>query len=917
MKNTQKIKAAFVVMFIGLLASAGVAQDGIPVSMKIDHRGLIEIPGVLRQASGSNWGAANLVVFGPSWGYSAQDYALKNVQKTGKGNDLTLTGDLGVPGAKVQVTEVTKSVKNAEGKSALHVTWTLSSAEAGKPLNLQGAYVSFPLAVSDYAGLTLEGSGGAKAVFPAELGDEFINFPRNVSAVTVKGRSTTFGISGKNLNLVVVDGRKQKAENYQLRLEFQNTKDASSSTIEFEVYAEVAPFSIQAGEDWVAFPFSRTVEPGSILDFSFLHKDDAPAGKYGRIVVGEDGHYVFEKNPAKRVKLVGANLCFNANFIEKPLADEIAANFKRLGYNTVRFHHTDVMMMKGEWTAWNAGEAGVIDPAQLDKLDYLFAVMKQAGLYVSIDLYAMGCYGKSIAGVDKNVYGDLKGLVPIHEPAFEMWSQNALLWMNHVNPYTGIAWKDDPALVNICPLNEDSIASAWWGAKALYEAKFAEWKQGKENAGRTDKQLMAQFLTEVKVESNKKIAQFFKENGIKPLISGSNWWDTMAQTFERDTLDVVDNHQYADHPDNIRLPSKYNQKSTLKEGNPTYMIPIMKAASRIFGKPFIITEYNFCAPNVNRAEGGAMMGAYASLQDWDGLYRFAWAHDSALLREQKPVSGFDISTDPLNQLTERQILLMFGRGDVAPAKKKYVYGVTMKEATEKGIGDMWSTGIFPNSFNAMGLLSKIGSQVIEGDRVIQGTFDGVVASEAPANAANLSGNTFLATSSLVGIKGMEEIVSDTGEIAINNKKGTLRIMTPKTECIVAPAGMALTAGGLSIANSDTFTSVSASSMDGNAVSESRRILVFHLTNVLNTDMAFSDSKMNLLYRTGKLPYLAKTGSVEVTLKNSNPGLTVFAVASNGTRIGVVPATYTDGAYRFKAAISPTDQQPTMIYELAL
>lgn len=114
---------------------------------------------------------------------------------------------------------------------------------------------------------------------------------------------------------------------------------------------------------------------------------------------------------------MSSSLCFDANFIEKPLADGTAADFKRLGYNTVRFHHTDVPMMKGGWTAWNAGQAGPIDPAQLDKLDYLFAAMKQAGLYVSIDPYAMGCYGKSIAGVDKNVYGEMKGLLPIHAPA--------------------------------------------------------------------------------------------------------------------------------------------------------------------------------------------------------------------------------------------------------------------------------------------------------------------------------------------------------------------------------------------------------------------------------------------------------------------------------------------------------------------
>ena len=121
------------------MAMAGVAQDAVPMSVRVDHRGLIEIPGLLRMNSGHHWGAANLIVFGPSWGYTAQDYALKNIQKTGGGDNQEIAGDLSVPGAKIKVKEVVKRVKSASGKSALRVSWTLSSAEAASnrpPLKL-------------------------------------------------------------------------------------------------------------------------------------------------------------------------------------------------------------------------------------------------------------------------------------------------------------------------------------------------------------------------------------------------------------------------------------------------------------------------------------------------------------------------------------------------------------------------------------------------------------------------------------------------------------------------------------------------------------------------------------------------------------------------------------------------------------
>ncbi len=897
------------------MAMAGVAQDAVPMSVRVDHRGLIEIPGLLRMNSGHHWGAANLIVFGPSWGYTAQDYALKNIQKTGGGDNQEIAGDLSVPGAKIKVKEVVKRVKSASGKSALRVSWTLKSAEPGKPMGLQRAYVSFPFGIAETAGLAFEAADGTKLPLPAELGEEFLPFPRHTTSLTLRAPKQTFGLEGRDLNVAIADGRKQNTENFQVRLEFANAKDAESSTIEFDVWAEFPPFTIQAGDEWAPLPYVNEIAPGSILDFSFLNEGDAPAGKYGRIIVGPEGHYVFENKPDRRVKLVGANLCYSANFVDKAMADKLAAHFKRMGYNTVRFHHTDVTLMKGGWDTWNAGEPSVIDPGQLDRIDYLFSAMKKAGLYVTVDLYAMGSYGKMIEGIDKGVRPDVKSLVPIYEPAFKAWSEMALRWLDHVNPYTGIAWKEDPALVNICPLNEDSIASVWWGSKERYEAKFAEWKKGRDAAGRTDAQLMAQFLAETKVASNRQIEAFLRANGVKALLSGSNWWDTMAQAFERDTLDVVDNHQYADHPDRHWLPTRYNQKSTLREGNPTYMVPIMKAPSRIFGKPFIITEYNFCMPNRHRAEGGAMMGAYAALQDWDGLYRFAWAHDEALIKEQRPASGFDVSTDPLNQLAERQVVLMFRRGDVSPAKRRYVYGVTMNEATQAGVGDMWGKGLFPHPFNALALQSQIGSQIIEGGRAIKGAFDGVVAAEAPAEA-QLAGNSFLAKTALPAVKANPEIVSDTGEIAINNQKGYLRVDTPLTACIVAPAGLDLAAGPLAISGGTTFASVSASSMDGKPVDASARILILHLTNVLNTDMAFANDKMTDLYKIGRLPYLAKTGSVDVSLRNANPDLKLYAVAGDGTRGRQIPATYADGAYRFQAAVAPGAEAATLIYELA-
>ena len=44
-----------------------------------------------------------------------------------------------------------------------------------------------------------------------------------------------------------------------------------------------------------------SVQPGSALDLSGIH-EPGPAGKYGRVMIGPDGTFRFEKQPEKPVR---------------------------------------------------------------------------------------------------------------------------------------------------------------------------------------------------------------------------------------------------------------------------------------------------------------------------------------------------------------------------------------------------------------------------------------------------------------------------------------------------------------------------------------------------------------------------------------------------------------------------------------
>ena len=669
------------------------------------------------------------------------------------------------------------------------------------------------------------------------------------------------------------------------------------------------PAKLAAGADWCVFPFSNEIREGSILDFSGL-VGSKPAGSLGFAKVGKDGHFHFEKAPGRPVRFVGGNLCFDANFLSKEEAKKAVRDFRMRGWNTMRFHHLDVTITKDEWNnLWGRTTYPEISPSKLDQLDFLMAECRKAGIYVTFDLYTMGAYGKC-EGIDKPLNSNnIKAAVPVHRPAEDLWFRRTMELFDHVNPYTGVKWKDEPQILFVTLMNEDSIASVWWGVADLYVAKYNEWAKDKgypqyEKKDIGSRKEFAEFLYGVKAKANRRMAKRLRDAGVKTLVSGGNWWDNMAQAYEREVLEVVDNHGYGDHPQPSyqKLPFHVNQTSDIKSGNPTYNEPMMKAPTRILGKPFTITEYNYCPPNKFRGDGGLMMGAYASLQDWDALYRFAWSHSRDGMFGDHAVRGFDICRDPIGQLTERQVVLMFGRGDVAPAKETYGYGVTKGEAFGRGLGDMWANGLFPHPFTQLGYTSRIGSYTAD-------------SGESPKLAC---AKTWTAASKGSIPKFSGETVSDTKEIRISTKLGDLSVNSPRTAAVCSIDRHDLSAGPLAVSGATTFCSVSASSMDGAPLASSRRILLLHITDVQNTGAEFTNEKMTDTKSWGTLPYLAKTGSARVRLANANKGLKVYALASDGSRMRVVPATYENGAYAFTAAVAAGEgaNTPTMMYELS-
>ena len=124
-----------------------------------------------------------------------------------------------------------------------------------------------------------------------------------------------------------------------------------------------------------------------------------------------------------------------------------------------------------------------LDPQKLDQLEYLFAALKKRGIYIVTDVYV----SRTITAADNIPEADLrykelsfqmKQLLPISPAARENWKTFARNWLGHRNPYTGMTWVEDPALVSLSLANENNLDSSWESTpkiRTLYVAEFARW----------------------------------------------------------------------------------------------------------------------------------------------------------------------------------------------------------------------------------------------------------------------------------------------------------------------------------------------------------------------------------------------------------------------------------------------------------
>ena len=731
------------------------------------------------------------------------------------------------------------------------------------------------------------------------------------------------------------------------------------------------PIHYATNGDWKPFNLyghSEVIE-NSALDLS--SQVEAPAGKYGRAIIGKNGDLVFEKQPDKPLQLMGFNgypanlLLIKSDEEFKKKAHDFAQEARREGFRIFRTHGAfDRTLCNG------SHEDMKINPAQLDRWDFLLNELRQAGIYLHVTLLSFGLYDDA---TPRNKLFEERDMHKLQMYLGNAWIRDHFTYgaqtvLNHVNPCTNLAWKDDPAIAFIEFYNEQElgleriapILARYPDLKSELRRQFREWLAAEYKdtvPSQLQKELKGKPLTEAELPSPRDrksaLANAFslfsltlaersyawcekvvRSTGYKGLLGNFNVSKKIGDTAVRwSSCQFVCMNTYYQHPiGGWGAPNcMVGQTSSLADS-----VNYWRAAnsSRIAGRPFTITEYNHCFWNPYQYENGAVMGAYSALQGFNALQ----IHENPiLLNTIKPqaISSFACGNNPVVRANIFITACLFQRGDVkrSPHRIELVIPDSSLKTNNLSVGGIDGkqsslalvTGFsiaFPDRKPAVSsAVKKADCQILpEGTSSVQAADWFVNLIDNPNGSFSI--DVLIQRLKAQGIlpkfnqTNAEQLVfqSDTGEITLRAKEHLLKIVTPKSEIICMEANKPEPLGQMTVNSTSTAACIALISVDNQPLTISKRMVVIYSTIVVNDDMTLSpDRRTNI--RTGRPPALLRCGKLQLQLAHPANGLKLFALGFNGERHQQLPVTEQNGKADISIDTASLQDGPAIFFEL--
>jgi len=699
-----------------------------------------------------------------------------------------------------------------------------------------------------------------------------------------------------------------------------------------------------AGGQWVDFevPWRSADDAPSLVDMSFLL--DAPAGAAGFVRV-ENGHLMHPDG--SRLRIWGVNLTGGACFPRREDAPAVAEHLARFGVNAARFHFLDSNWGREKTLfEWGTDSTRQLSAEQLDRLDFFVAELKQRGIYSNFNLNVGRNFREDDGVADWQHLGLAKAVTLFDPRIIELEKEYARQLLTHVNPYTKRAYVEEPALVIVELVNENSLVEAWFSGRLIgrepgpadgtwagvtrhyaeqLDRRYNVWlreRLGDEDLKRLEQTagvgsgepiarlrpeqfdkadalrfaVEARFYMEMEDRFFQEMYTYLKDTlGVRALVAATSDHNHYRSGYPMlalaSKLDIVDGHVYWQHPNYTRDAATGRRGFTIPNtpmvNDPLFSTPVQLSRSAVRGKPYTVSETNHPFPNEYACEGIPLLAAYALLHDWDGLFFYTFEHDAPSAWDTKTPGHFDIAHDPVKMANLAACALMFHRGDVTAARRTVMRSYSAEQVIES-LRLSWRE----RPFFTPGFSPAI--PLVHATRIA--SFDAGPTSYEPFTVP-------------------EVIASDTGQLQWRHAadQGHVTIQTDRTEALIGfvPAGDALR--HLSATVDTPFCALVLSSLDGRPIARAEHLVLTATGRSRLTDMVWNENRTSLAHW-GRRPMQIEPVRGQICLRGlaDAKGLTIRAMDGAGRPLGpAVDAPRADGGWHVAL------DAPTVWYQITL
>jgi hypothetical protein len=639
-------------------------------------------------------------------------------------------------------------------------------------------------------------------------------------------------------------------------------------------------------KDW----FPGALDPhASFVDLSYLN--DKPAGKHGFVQAKGSQLAFADGTPAR---LWGFGLQAGTLYLhtkdgqpDRQIIQRHARRLAQLGVNLVRLTHVDSDWVHPQLIA-RGPTTGNLDDQAVNTLFYWIKALKDEGIYVWVDMitYRPFLEGDNIPGFAEISAGAANKARPLVEgynylnPRIEeLWRKTSKDLLTRVNPHTGLALVDDPAVAGVMVWNENDLTAHFglrflpdknnpWHRKIYVEklnafAAKTGWKPGDlfaiwlPGAGKL-------MLNDLEYDWNHRAAQYLRGLGVKaPVSSGHLWGNMPCSSLPALTAgDVIDSHLYT--------PSDFLGLNPHYAGGPGQYL----ALARLADAPKIISEYNMedGGPKYDPFTVAPYFSALGAFQGWSAMMLYGYSQDGL---RPNGYSMWSVYNHPQSMALVPAAALLYREGHVSPAAKTVFVPLSRRHAFFEDVNEQTSRTLrtVPERHGLMLGLPETKE------------LPWLKPTAAPPGAETVTDldRDFIPPG--------DEVVSDTGQMRRNWVQGTFIVDTPKTQMVMGwLKGRPLRTADARFSITVPKAAVALSSLDRQPLRQSKKILVSTIAR-----MAVGADKQ------------ARTEPVAgtITLTSTVKGLRLVPLAGDGSRLSAVPLEARGGTYTI--VVLPTDK----------